>query len=443
MSTGFRTDTGFKSDQARSDTWIPGSAGAGTYNYGDPITNEDRLFAMTRDPIGFRVVVIPALDALDEWFNLVPTESKEPDEAFDQKLQKALSELNAKSELSKLLIFTNCFGWAVLLKSYVETKQGVDQPLENPSDIIKLTVYSPIQVSSTIIDKTPLNTDGTLNKNYGKPLFYFLNLGGVTRIKVHYSRITLITNLQLGAESESWMGSSDLDAIMDDLVTLRNEAWAMGETLYRFVAPFFDLTAVGASKAQLTALNADRNFDNMMLKKHYLHADDTVLKTIGFEGRGIQNPQNFYQPPLERISTKTNIPQGLLRGVQSGAVTGSETDIKNYFKGCVSNKQRLIEPTIRALIDEVALIKSIQLGDYKFDWPSPFQLSKLEKANIDEIKARTISVKKDWLTKDELRKLDDPKLKPLPAGQGGTELIQKTPQFPQSNPQKEQIFNPT
>jgi hypothetical protein len=328
MNPTFKTDAVFKADQVRgSDVWVPGTTSAGTYNYGDPITNEDRLFAMSRDPIGFRVVVIPALDALDEWFNLVPTESKEPNEAFDQKLQKALSELNAKSELSKLLIFTDCFGWAVLLKSYVETQQGVDKPLEpNPSDIIKLTAYSPMQVSSTIIDKTPLNPDGNLNKNYGKPLYYYLNLGGVSRIKVHYSRITLITNLQLGAESESWMGSSDLDAIMDDLVTLRNEAWAMGETLYRFVAPFFDLTAVGASKAQLTALDADRNFDNMMLKKHYLHADDTILKTIGFEGRGIQNPQNFYQPPLERISTKTNIPQGLLRGVQSGAVTGSETD---------------------------------------------------------------------------------------------------------------------
>jgi hypothetical protein len=95
------------------------------------------------------------------------------------------------------------------------------------------------------------------------------------------------------------------------------------------------------------------------------------------------------------------------------------------------------------LIDEIALIKSIQLGDYKFDWPSPFQLSELEKASIDEIKARTISTKKDWLTKDELRELDDPNLGPLPTGQGGGELIQKTPQFPQSNPQKEQIFNPT
>ncbi|MCJ7767091.1 DUF1073 domain-containing protein [Candidatus Bathyarchaeota archaeon] len=428
MTTGFRTDTGFKADQARgSDVWVPGTSSAGTYNYGDPITNDDRLFAMSRDPIGFRVVVIPALDSLDEWFNLVPTTGKEPEESFDQKLQQALSELNAKSELSKLLIFTNCFGWSILLKSYVENQQGVEKPLElNPSDIIKLTAYSPMQVSSTIIDKEPLDK-GKLNKNYGKPLYYYINLGGVKRIQVHYSRVTLITNLQLGSESESWQGSSDLDAIMDDLVTLRNEAWAMGETLYRFVAPFFDLTSVGASQAQLNAMNADRNFDNMMLKKHFLHAETQTLKTIGFEGRGIQNPQNFYQPPLERISTKTNIPQGLLRGVQSGAVTGSETDIKNYFKGCVSNKQRLIEPTIRALIDEIALIKSIQLGDYKFNWPSPFQLSELEKANIEEIRARTISIKKDWLMRDELRQLDDPKLKALPAGQGGSEIVQKTP----------------
>jgi len=436
VTTGFRTDTGFKADQARgSDVWVPGTSAAGTYNYGDPISNEDRLFAMTRDPIGFRVIVIPALDALDEWFNLVPTTDKKSKQTFDQALQKALSDLNAKAELSKLLIFANCFGWGVLLKSYVETQQGVDQPLEaNPSDIIKITAYSPMQVSSWILDKTPLKEDGLLNKNYGKPLYYFLNLGGVTRIKVHYSRIALFTNLQLGAESESWQGSSDLDAIMDDLVTLRNEAWAMGETLYRFVAPFFDLTAVGATQAQVNAINADRHFDNMMLKKHFIHSETQTLKTMGFEGRGIQNPQNFYQPPLERISTKTNIPQGLLRGVQTGAVTGSETDIKNYFKGCVSNKQRLIEPTIRALIDEIALIKGIKLGDYKFDWPSPFQLSELEKANIEEIRARTISTKKDWLMRDELRKLDDPNLGALPAGQGGQEIIQKPSPFQGQTP---------
>lgn len=203
----------------------------------------------------------------------------------------------------------------------------------------------------------------------------------------------------------------------------------MGETLYRFVAPFFDLTAIGATQAQVNAINADRHFDNMMLKKHFIHSETQTLKTMGFEGRGIQNPQNFYQPPLERISTKTNIPQGLLRGVQTGAVTGSETDIKNYFKGCVSNKQRLIEPTIRALIDEIAQIKKIQLGDYKFDWPSPFQLSELEKAQIEETRTRSIAAKKDWRTRNELRELDDPDLGGLSEEQGGDDVIGKTSPF--------------
>jgi hypothetical protein len=54
-----------------------------------------------------------------------------------------------------------------------------------------------------------------------------------------------------------------------------------------------------------------------------------------------------------------------------------------------------------------------------------FQLDDLKQAQIDQVKAQTLQVKGDWMTRNELRALQDPSLPKLTPEQGGEELLSK------------------
>jgi len=54
-----------------------------------------------------------------------------------------------------------------------------------------------------------------------------------------------------------------------------------------------------------------------------------------------------------------------------------------------------------------------------------FQLDDLKQAQIDQVKAQTLQVKGDWMTRNELRYLMDPSLPELSKEQGGDELLSK------------------
>ena len=146
---------------------------------------------------------------------------------------------------------------------------------------------------------------------------------------------------------------------------------------------------------------------------------------------------NYYLPIMENISAGSGIPLAILRGVQAGTLTGSEVNQQEYF-ALIGDEETYYETGIRQLIK--SLIKTED--DFKFKWMGGFQLDDLKQAQIDQVKAQTLQIKGDWHTRNELRKLEDPKLKPLSEEQGGEELLSKglqtgwgEPRLPKSNPE--------
>jgi hypothetical protein len=432
--TGFKRDTGFvrigTAQSARSSgIFLPlGGAGQGG-EYGELIIDDARAFAMTREPIAHRCTFTVAHDVFDNWFNLkLKTKKEEESAKFDQTVQSALSALHAKRELTRMAVFERGFGWSIIALGYVDDAEGPEEPLkENPEDLVQLKAYAPPQITSVSLDKEPEDKNGLPNAHYGYPEFFNIRQQGIsTRLRIHYSRTILFATRFTGQETEEWKGTSVLDPVWDDLVTLRNMRWAMGQTMYRTGAGFFDLTLTGREEADIEQFIANGEFDDLNERCYWAHTENEAIDIKGFAGKAL-NPEQYYLPVLENISCGTKIPLAILRGAQAGALTGSEVNLKEYFK-VVSNEQTAYEDGIRDLIARMSLAKKLKVEgkDYVIDWVAPFILTEVEKADLEVKRMQIISAKAPFMRRNEIRKLIDPNLSDLGPAEGGNEIQGKT-----------------
>jgi hypothetical protein len=245
---------------------------------------------------------------------------------------------------------------------------------------------------------------------------------------VHYTRVVHFASRLI---DHDWKGKSVLDAVWDDLTVLRNIRWGMGQTMYRYGSGFPDITFTGAEDSEIAAWIAAGNFADLSAKTFYAHNEDAVLDFKGLAGHAL-DPMNYYLPPMEHISCGTGIPLAILRGVQAGALTGSETDTANLW-GMISGEQSAYENGIRQFIRALTGVDS----DYVFNWKSGFEMDEQKKAQVEYTKAQTYDYLWNFMKRNEIRKKIDPDLPDLSPDEGGDDLKTKS-----NSPQPEPTFNP-
>lgn len=416
---------------------IPRGGTGGGGEYGADITDNLRTFAVTREPIAYRTVFTLAKDIFDNWFTLegknyrVPTQmadasEEKDDSAFDRRVQKQLEKVHAKQELTRMSIYERAYGWAVIVLGYSDAADTLAEPLAGSANVEEIKAYGPTQISK--VDEVKDKED----PRFGLPEYYYITqsgaIGALSSLKVHYSRcIHFATRLI----DHDWKGKSVLDAIWDDLTTLRNIRWGMGQTMYRYGSGFPDITFTDAEDEDIKAWIDAGNFADLSARTFYAHNDKAVLEFKGVAGRAL-DPMNYYLPVMEHISCGTGIPLAILRGVQLGAVTGSETDI-SQLESLLGAEQTAYEDGIRQLIN--ALVG--QDRDYDFNWLSGFEMDEQKQAQIEYTKAQTYDILWNFYKRNEIRKLIDPELAELTPEEGGDDLKTKS-----NGPQPEMKVNP-
>jgi hypothetical protein len=106
--------------------------------------------------------------------------------------------------------------------------------------------------------------------------------------------------------------------------------------------------------------------------------------------------------------------KSVLFGTQQGTVTGSETDIKNYFNQVERLRSNEIEGDIKEFVQRASdvdtargseLISNIAAGSFDVDWNPLFKLSELDRVEAlrTEVNAVTMLINNYALTPDEAR----------------------------------------
>ena len=392
---------------------LGGTGGGG--EFGAQIQDVDRTFAITREPVAHRIVFTVAHDIFDHWFQLYK-EGNEQDKSFDTQIQKELTRLNAKRELMRMAVYERAYGWATIVLGYADAAQTLAEPVTGTPKLQEIKAYGPLQIAS--VDEVKDRS----NPRYGLPEYYNVKQSGITsNLKIHYTRTIHFASRLL---EHDYMGISTLDPVWDDIVTLRNIRWGMGQTMYRYGHGFPDLTFTGAEKSDIDDWVEEGSFENLSARTYFAHNENQTIEFKGTAGVAL-DPTKYYLPIMENISAGSAIPLAILRGVQAGTLTGSEVNQQEYF-ALIGDEETYYETGIRQLIN------AVQQTDepFNFKWMGGFQLDDLKQAQIDQVKAQTLQVKGDWMTRNELRKLMDPTLKPLTKEQGGEELLSKAAQNP-------------
>jgi hypothetical protein len=405
--------------KARADTTDDtyGIRGAGPNSaladFGGTIDLQDLLFAIKREPIAKRLVFDVAHDVFDKWFK-VEDVSEKPDPKFDQVVQKALADLNAKSVFSQMAAFERGFGWAIIAMTFVDYAEDASKPVKSPKGIEELFAYAGdlhFTVQSSDEDKDRKSS------RYGLPVRYTMNEKGASQRKIHYTRVIHFATRLL---DHLYKGESVLGCLYDDVTVSRNVRWGLGQTIYRIGGGFPDITYKGATKKELDDFENSQQLKNLNARSYMLHSDRVTVDFKGAAGKAL-NPEPYNNIIVESESIGSGVPAPMLRGAQAGAISGSETNQLDYGK-IVSDAQGRYEPGVRQLIDLLIECGQIQTNvkEYRFVWNSALELTETQKAAIELQLAQARDLKTGWKTLDEIRAEEH--LKPLPDGAGAVVL---------------------
>lgn len=386
------------------------------FRYGQPIQIADLIAITERDPVAHRIVYNVANDIWDNWFSVDNPDTEKKDAGLNRRVQRTLTQLDAKNKFIQASIFEREFGWSILAVGHRDSGKSLAEPLEDPRGIGQLHPYPPTSITSIDEDKS--------SERYGLPLTYKVNMGSGTPTPIHYTRVIhFATRLHL----HPYKGISALAPVFDDITVLENVKWGMGQAMVRIGGGLPDITILGAEDDDIDKFHSSGRFKDLSARTSFVHSEKQTLEFKGAAGVAL-NPQWYYLPILENISAGTGIPVMILRGAQIGAVTGSETNLQEYFK-LISANQTRYEPCVRQLLDmliEAGEVHNVP-RDYAVVWPSGFEPTDKDRAATDLMVEQAQQIRLNYMTKDEVRANSGVELKALTEEQR-TELAAKPAQ---------------
>jgi len=201
-------------------------------------------------------------------------------------------------------------------------------------------------------------------------------------------------------------GDSILLSIFIPLKSLMVANWAMGQTVFRYSAPLYAINTP-------EKYNQDQ-FDEVSEQVEGLNSASDIVLPPGTEmethgTKGDLDPQPYIEKLLEQCCAGTEFTKSVLIGTQTGTVSGSSTDIKNYFNQVQRYRTNRAERNIIEFIDMLHEwdITSISSDDLEVKWGPLFKIDTLDRmeALVRLTTASSNAVKNYLLKPDEAREI--------------------------------------
>lgn len=231
-------------------------------------------------------------------------------------IQAYEDKLNLKSTLKTAAKYAYRDGYSLVYLKFTDKGDYID-PIKQKQIPEKLEIIPKSWVISTI--------DNYNEKGERQNYYEIRQKQGTPSIKIHESRIIRIhfrddkQSMFLPAWRSLWM--SDLTM------------WNIGQAYFRTAGGMYHLVLKNKGRGVQKSVSKISNDDNMKKLDSstlFISGEDKELKNVGING-GFPDPQKSYEIPLMTAATGLKIPWQLLVGTNAGAVTGSETNIKEYF----------------------------------------------------------------------------------------------------------------
>ncbi len=208
------------------------------------------------------------------------------------------------------------------------------------------------------------------------------------RILVHWSRIIHVAE---GLRDNDIYGTPRLKHVMNRLFDVDKIAGGSAEIFWQAAKRIMVLSA----KDGYSAVDSDDGLTAMM--DEMIHGLRRVIDIQGYDVKTLESsdvkPDEAFRVALALISSATGIPQRILLGSEQGKMA-SEQDEVNWNGRMADRQTNWAEPVLlRPFIDRLVEAKALPAPgeNYTVTWPSLFELSDKEKAQVGLLKARAIA----------------------------------------------------
>lgn len=361
------------------------------FGYPVSIDFDDMYATYRREDIAKRLVDFPAKESwkkIPEIRDGGVFKEAATDTQFVKDWKVLAKKLKVYHYLYRVDKLTGIGQYGILFLGAKDGQEDFTQPVTNVSDLLYL---QPFMQSSVEIKQYD---EDTQSSNFGKPLLYQVNFGKtdankstgsmsrtLTKVPVHYTRVIHVAE---DLDEDDIHGAPRLELVYNRLLDLQKVAGSSAESFWMLV-----------NRGLQVDVRDDFNLDSQAEAdledelEEYVHGLRRIIRTSGVDinelGGATVDPRGMIWALIALIAGAVGWPQRILIGSERGELA-STTD-QALWAGVVSARQsQFCEPAIlRPLIDwcvEHAIIAVPQSGEYVIDWPSVYEESDLEKANV-------------------------------------------------------------
>lgn len=272
-----------------------------------------------------------------------------------------------------------------------------DAMLSDPDDVAYLTPFS-----QDAVEHWTLGREAGLDPShprYNKPVEYDIDFGDVdeesrrdTIRTVHWERVIHIAE---GLVESDLKGTPRLRPVYNRLMDLEKVAGASAEMFWTGADRKFHFNIDTDAAADVDP-NALDDMDEEVQKlvhdmEPYVKTFNTDVEVIG--GQEV-DPSGVIDELLKFISGATGIPKRILTGSERGELASTQ-DRANWYGKIEARQQNFATPVIlRPIIDrwiEFGILPTPANGSYEVEWPSLFELTDLESAEIQSTRAQALN----------------------------------------------------
>src|SRR3990167_980663 len=357
----------------------------------------DYLAAYERDDIAARII-----DAKPEstWRRrAILSEDSEPDSftEFEMAWNKLVKKRRVFHYLERVdkLAGIGEYGALLIGTDDVRTEEDFERPMAKLRKGVDSIIYlAPLTEASASIASFDVNP---ASPHFGLPEVYEVDIAALTdsgqvgisnkKIPVHWTRMIHVAE---GLTENDYQGTPRLRPVLNRLYDVAKIAGGSAETFWQAAKRVMVLQA----KEGYSAVDDDDALTAMM--DELIHGLRRVIDLQGYEAKMLETeqvkPDESFRVALALISSATGIPQRILLGSEQGKMASTQDEVN--WNGRIADRQiNHAEPMVlRPFIDRMILFGGLPRpeNDYIITWPSLFELSDKEKAQIGLLKSRAL-----------------------------------------------------
>ncbi len=364
------------------------------------ISNSMLKKAYEKNGITRKIVNKVASDTFDNWFK-VESENQQLIEDVHSLFSSKSSwhfddgkrHLGVKKNLKESYKVGMVEGYSLLALGFSDDGD-LKEELVSAKSLDYVSILTPSDVKKLILDEDKNSA------RFGEIIAAEIRLGHGDTQTIHASRFI---HLPVNTYGNNYRGMGLVKPAYNYLTVLDNVIWSTGQSFYRYASGFPHIKKKGGKPLQLNKIKKQWKDVNAMTG--WVSDDDTTIDFVGAKAVAL-DPEKYLDVAVFAVASSFDMPAQILLGTAAGAVTGSETNLRDYYSD-ISSKQELDwTPIIEQLIVIGQSTGQVAKGDFKVKWNPLQEMNAKEKAEIAKLEAETekIRIESGVLDPEEIKK---------------------------------------